>query len=144
MRSNSCKFSSKQKIDTINMTQQTRFKQNFKDDGIYDTRDGFYFRQRKGMLSIRKLELVDLEKLIREVDIDILQQNMEDLTFSDFNEQHLQFFTDLQIVKLFKLSQLIIEYLLYTQNKLVDHLSDLSHKYTAKKRYPYRIFLFHF
>lgn len=112
-----------------------RFPEKSCDGNLFESRDGFYFRQRKGSLNIRGLESIDLEKLIREVDIDLLQQNLEDLTFCDFSEQHLQFLSDRHIIKLFKVSQLIIEYLLYTQNKLVQHLSELSQKYATKKRY---------
>jgi hypothetical protein len=95
---------------------------------------GFYFQQRKGHLNLRKLEQLDLEKIIREVDVDILQQFLEDITFCKFNEQDVQFFTDRQIAKLFNLAQLTIEYLLYSQEKIVNNLNSLAKKYTSKKR----------
>lgn len=105
-------------------------------DGLYDDK-GFFFRQRRGHLNLRRLEAIDLERLIRQVDIDILQQHIEDLTFCDFRENDVHFLTDKQIVKLFRLSQLTIEYLLYSQDKLVSNLSELAKKYSTKKRYDF-------
>ncbi len=110
-----------------------RFKHQSSEEGFFRA-DGFYFRERKGHLNLRKLESVNVDKLIREVDIELLQQNLEELVFCEFEDRHLQFMSDQHIVKLFKLSQLIIEYLLYSQNNLVRQLSTLSDKYTAKKR----------
>ena len=104
------------------------------EEGLYD-RNGFYFRQRRGHLNLRKFEALDMERIIREVDVDLLQQTLEELTFSKFTEHEIQFFSDKQVVKLFNLAQLTIEYLLYSQEKLVNGLNDLAKKYTAKKRY---------
>lgn len=102
-------------------------------DGLYDEK-GFFFRQRRGRLNLRRIEAIDIERMIREVDVDILQQNVEDITFCDFGEDDLHFLSDRQVVKLFKMAQLTIEYLLYSQGKLVSNLNDLSKKYSAKKR----------
>lgn len=101
---------------------------------LYDGK-GFFFRQRRGRLNLRRVEAIDVERMIREVDIDILQQIVEDLTFSEFGEDDLHFLSDRQVVKLFKLAQLTIEYLLYSQGKLVANLNELSKKYSSKKRY---------
>ena len=100
---------------------------------LYDGK-GFFFRQRRGRLNLRKVEAIDIERMIREVDIDILQQVVEDLTFSEFGEDDLHFLSDRQVVKLFKMAQLTIEYLLYSQGKLVANLNELSKKYSSKKR----------
>ena len=102
-------------------------------DELYDGK-GFFFRQRRGHLNLRRLEGIDLERLVREVDVDILQQNIADITFCEFGENDVHFLTDRQVVKIFRLSQLIIEYLLYSQGKLVGNLSELSKKYSEKKR----------
>jgi zinc finger protein DZIP1 len=100
---------------------------------LYDE-SGFFFRQRKGKLNLRKLEAIDLEKVIREVDIDVLQQFIENITFSEFQDYDIHYLTDKHIVKLFKVAQLTIEYLLFSQRKLVNNLSDLAKKYSSKKR----------
>jgi zinc finger protein DZIP1 len=103
------------------------------EEGLYD-RNGFFFRQRRGHLNLRKFEALDLDRIVREVDVDLLQQTLEEITFSKFTEHEIQFFSDKQVVKLFNLAQLTIEYLLYSQEKLVKSLNDLAKKYTGKKR----------
>lgn len=105
------------------------------EDGIYD-RNGFFFQQRSGHLNLRRFEALDLHRLVREVDIETLQENIEEITFTKFSEQDLRYFTDKQVVKLFQTAQLIIEYLLFSQEKLVNNLHTLAKKYTSKKRYP--------
>lgn len=102
-------------------------------DDLYNSK-GFFFRQRRGRLNLRKLEGIDMDRMIREVDVDTLQQHLEDLTFSLFNEDDLQFFSDRQVVKMFRLAQLTIEYLLYSQGQLVNNLGELSKKYSVKKK----------
>ena len=42
--------------------------------------------------------------------------------------------TDPIIIKLFRLTQLIIEYLLYAQEELAHNLQNISKKYSLKKR----------
>jgi zinc finger protein DZIP1 len=102
-------------------------------DNLYDEK-GFFFRQRRGRLNLRKLDSIDMDRMIREVDVDILQQHLEDLTFCLFNEEDLEYFTDRQVVKMFRLSQLTIEYLLYSQGQLVNNLGEISKKYSVKKK----------
>jgi zinc finger protein DZIP1 len=101
--------------------------------GMYGP-NGFFFQQRRGHLNLRSLASIDLEKLVREVDVDLLQLHIENLTFCNLKEEDLKYMTDPQVVKLFKISQLIIEYLLYSQDSLVTNLNELSRKYSAKKR----------
>lgn len=102
-------------------------------DGIYGT-SGFYFQQRRGRLDIRALSQIDIERLVRDVDIDLLQMNLENLTFCNLREEDLRFLTDQNVVKLFRMSQLTIEYLLYAQEQLSGNLNALAAKYTARKR----------
>lgn len=96
--------------------------------------NGFFFKQRRGHLDLRVISSIDLEKLVREVDIDSLQIHIENLTFCNMREEDLRYLTDPQVIKLFKISQLIIEYLLYSQDQFVAKLGDLSKKYLSKKK----------
>jgi hypothetical protein len=41
-------------------------------DGLYGTK-GFYFQQRRGRLDLRGLAQIDIERVVRDVDVDILQ-----------------------------------------------------------------------
>lgn len=94
----------------------------------------FYFQHRRGHLDIRTLARVDLDNIVNNVDIDTLQNLLENITFCNIKESDLKFLTDPLILKLFRLTQLIIEYLLFVQEELVQNVSKLAKKYSSKKR----------
>ena len=94
----------------------------------------FYFQPRRGKLDLKAISKVDLEKLIKDVDIDILQVFLENITFSNIQENDLRFLTDALVIKLFRLAQMTIEYLLYAQEELSESLNKLASKYSSKKR----------
>lgn len=84
-----------------------------------DFRKDFFFRRRHGALDWTKLRSVDLERVVRTVDVDALQENVEHVTFADISEADLAQLTDANFLQLFRLTQLIIEYLLNVQNFLL-------------------------
>ena len=94
----------------------------------------FYFQQRRGSLDLRSISRVDVERIIREVDIDTLQSFLENITFSDLNSEELSLYSDECFVRLFQLSQLTLEYLLNVQDTLASNLDSLAQKYSRKKR----------
>lgn len=94
----------------------------------------FYFQQRRGRLDLRTLSQIDLDKIVRDVDIDVLQAHLENITFSNLKEEDLRFLTDPQVIKLFRTSQLMIEYLLYAQEQLASNLQQMANRYGSKKR----------
>jgi hypothetical protein len=61
--------------------------------------------------------------------------HLENITFCNLREEDLRFITDQHVVKLFRVAQLIIEYLLYAQEQLSSNLNSLASKYSAKKRF---------
>jgi len=83
-------------------------------------RNDFFFRRRNGKLDWRKLANVDLERVVSTVDVATLQDNVEHITFADVGEDDLRYFTDANFMQLFRLTQLIIEYLINVQNFLLD------------------------
>ena len=94
----------------------------------------FYFQQRRGRIDIRSVSQIDVDRIVRDVDIDLLQTHLENLTFSELKESDLRYLTDPQIIKLFQTSQMMIEYLLYVQEQLTTNLQQLADKYVMKKR----------
>jgi hypothetical protein len=60
--------------------------------------------------------------------------NLENITFCNLREEDLRFVTDQHVIKLFRMAQLTIEYLLYAQEQLSTNLNALASKYAAKKR----------
>jgi len=50
-------------------------------------RRDFFFRRRNGKLNWRKIAQVDLERVVRMIDVDTLQDNVEHITFADIGEE---------------------------------------------------------
>ena len=95
---------------------------------------GFHFSQRQGTLDVKSIRLIDLDRVVRETDVDVLQMNIENIAFSHLREDDVRRMSDPDVMKLFRISQLMLEYLLYSQDSLAGELRDLSSRYAAKKR----------
>lgn len=106
---------------------------NLRDNGVYGS-NGFFFQQRTLPLNLRLLSQLDIDRVVRDVDIECLQRHIEQITFCSLREEELKYVTDQQVIKLFRVAQLIIEYLLHSQDKLIKNMDKLASKYVAKKR----------
>jgi len=93
----------------------------------------FFFQQRRGQLKLRSFASLDLERVVRDVDVDLLQSRLEDLTFANLREEDVKYMTDPLLCKLFRTAQLMIEYLLFTQSKLAGNLHNLAGRYSQQK-----------
>ncbi|KAI9351379.1 Iguana/Dzip1-like DAZ-interacting protein N-terminal-domain-containing protein [Obelidium mucronatum] len=94
------------------------------------TMAGFYFKRRSERLDWRLLASLQVDRVQREVDIPALQEIMENITFCDVDAEDVRY-VDPNFLKLFKISQLIIEYLVHTQDFLSETQSVLSHDLQA-------------
>lgn len=83
---------------------------------------GFQFHTRCQKIDWRKIASVDVDKIAREVDVDTLQKNLAHLTFCDIDTELDGALVDRNFVKLFKLAQLCIEYLMHSQELLLQSL----------------------
>jgi hypothetical protein len=90
-------------------------------DATVFAQNSFFFQQRRGKLDMRSLARVDIERVIEECDVGTLQVHLENLTFSDLTTDDMVSYTDEHFLKLFRLSQLTIEYLLNVQNALLTY-----------------------
>jgi hypothetical protein len=102
-------------------------------DGVAFAQTAFFFQQRRGKLDMRSLARVDVERVIEEVDVGTLQMHLENLTFSDLCTDDMAAFTDEHFLKLFRLAQLTIEYLLNVQNALLAYSRDCEEETVALK-----------
>ena len=85
-------------------------------------------------MKLRKFASIDIERVIQDVDVDLLQSHLEELTFCNLREEDIKFMTDSLLVKLFRTAQLMIEYLLFTQSQLANNLKNLAGKYSQQKK----------
>jgi len=90
----------------------------------------FNFKKRREHLDWRMLASIQLDSILYNVDIQKLQEILYNITFSNIEFEDTSSF-DPNLVKLFQIAQLIIEYLLYSQNVLKNS----SKAYNDKMKY---------
>jgi len=87
------------------------------------TGGGFSFQKKHGRIDWRKLAAVDVDKISRDVDVQMLQDNVELVAFCDIDSELSLQGSDANLRKLFKLAQLLIEYLLHSQEYLQGYIN---------------------
>eukprot|EP00903_Cladosiphon_okamuranus_P014853 g13754.t1 len=102
-------------------------------DGIL-RRKSFYFQQRSGKLDMRAIGRVDIDSVVKDVDIDTLQAHLENITFAHVSEDDLRLYSDQCFLNLFRLSQLLLEYLLSVQDTLATSLEALALKHSTVQK----------
>ena len=91
----------------------------------------FRFQARNLSVDWRKLSLIDVDRISETMDIDQLQEYIELVTYASLDE-----LTDIDplFVKLFRLSQFTIEYLLHSQDYLKLLLNKEKQKISKKDK----------
>ena len=77
-------------------------------------------------LHLPRIAKVDIESIVKNVDIELLSSFLEDIAFCDVTEEDLKLHSDRTYVKLFQLCQLIIEYQLDVTDTLSANLNGLA------------------
>ena len=99
----------------------------------------YHFKERSGRLKWKEIMKLDIESIIRSNDLSPLENYLENLIFSSVEESDLEQLPDGYIVKLIKIFQYIMEYLLYTQQRLENENRTLESKYTLLVNESYNI-----
>ncbi|XP_078614709.1 cilium assembly protein DZIP1L-like [Branchiostoma floridae x Branchiostoma japonicum] len=89
---------------------------------------GFQFRKRFERVDWRKIASVDVDRISRELDFHSLQDNIMNITFCDIQQEVDLRMVDPTFVKLFRLAQLTIEYLLHSQDYLTNIVASHDEK----------------
>ena len=78
---------------------------------------------------------LDLDKIVRDVDLKQLESMLQNLTYAQLDREDMERLGDAHFIKLFRLSQLSIEYLIYTQNYLetLTKSLDLHYKHSYEE-----------
>ena len=100
----------------------------------------FTFQERSGALTWRLIMNSDIEKITRNVDLRQLEGLLQNITYSKLDRNDMERFGDDTFIKLFKLSQMSIEYLIYTQNYLecLTKTLDMQYKNVYEQTKVYR------
>uniref|UniRef100_A0A8C0DX33 Cilium assembly protein DZIP1 n=1 Tax=Balaenoptera musculus TaxID=9771 RepID=A0A8C0DX33_BALMU len=91
----------------------------------------FQFRPRLESVDWRRLSAIDVDKVAGAVDVLTLQENIMNITFCKLEDEkcpHCQSGVDPVLLKLIRLAQLTIEYLLHSQEFLTSQLHDLEER----------------
>jgi len=89
----------------------------------------FMFRERKGKLNWRNIANLDVDDLIGRGDVRSLETHLSNITFSQVEQEDIEKFGDATLLKLFRLSQYGLEYLLNCQNYLSNQSQVLDNQY---------------
>lgn len=91
----------------------------------------FQFRPRLESVDWRRLSAIDVDKVAGAVDVLTLQENIMNITFCKLEDEkcpHCQSGVDPVLLKLIRLAQLTIEYLLHSQEFLTSQLRSLEER----------------
>ncbi|KAM5164054.1 cilium assembly protein DZIP1L [Mantella aurantiaca] len=98
----------------------------------------FRFQSRRDGIDWRRISAIDVEKVARELDISTLQENINSITFCNLDNERCPYCqnpVDPVLLKVLKLAQLTIEYLLQCQECLsstVAHLEERVQEATSE------------
>ncbi|KAJ3320558.1 Zinc finger protein dzip1 [Boothiomyces sp. JEL0866] len=108
------------------MAVDTERKRNRKKEKPEAIDKEFYFKPKRQRINWRILTALNVDEIVRKNDIESLQNIIENVTFCDVQDSGVSLVTldletvDPNMLKLFQLAQLIIEFLLYTQTDLIQ------------------------
>ena len=90
----------------------------------------YHFKERNGRLKWKEIMKLDIEAIIHSNDLSPLENYLENLIFASIEDCDLEQLPDSYVVKLIKIFQYIMEYLLYTQQRLENENKTFESKYT--------------
>ncbi|XP_033124983.1 zinc finger protein DZIP1L-like isoform X3 [Anneissia japonica] len=96
--------------------------------GPGNLQQGFRFSRRTERVDWRKIAAVDIERITADGDWNVLQHNIQHVTYCNVDQELDLRGTDPTFVKLFKLAQMIIEYLMISQEHLGSVVNTLEQK----------------
>lgn len=93
----------------------------------------FTFRKRFERVDWKRIAAADVDAITRDLDIQTLQENIMNVTFCNIVAELDVRTIDPNFIKLYKLAQLVIEYLLHSQDYLSGAVSDISQHFSKEK-----------
>lgn len=89
----------------------------------------FKFSERQGRVNWRALINTNLEQVADQIDLRQLESLLQNITYAELDRDDFERMGDAHFCKLFRLAQLSIEYLVYTQNYLETLTKSLDAHY---------------
>ena len=97
-------------------------------------RQGLIFRQRFGRINLQAISTCSLGQIIQEGKVEILQRLLDEVTFSEFTGDDVSAHSVESIAKLVNVMQLIIEYLLQTQEAQMKVMKSRNEQIKSLKK----------
>ncbi|TGZ71050.1 hypothetical protein CRM22_002855 [Opisthorchis felineus] len=94
----------------------------------------FVFRQRKEKVDWRRLASIDVTRVINEMDVGTLQDVLPSVAFCDITCEVDMRYVDSNLIKLFQLAQLLVEYLLHSQSYLISSVDSLKEENSSLQK----------
>ncbi|MEW5312297.1 MAG: hypothetical protein WDW38_003941 [Sanguina aurantia] len=128
--------------DTFDDFRQARDQgvQQHSDSSVAPSFPPFRFDAKRVRIDWRVLHAVDINQLVRDVDLDVLERVVGVVAYGDIEAEDTRHLSELNFIKVFRLSQLMVEYLLYVQECLtashawLQQESSQTDKYVAASR----------
>ncbi|XP_074070951.1 cilium assembly protein DZIP1L isoform X4 [Macrotis lagotis] len=98
--------------------------------GIYET-SAFKFQPRRESVDWRRLSAIDVDRVAQELDVTTLQDHITGVTYCNLDSERCAYCqqpVDPVLLKVLKMAQLIIEYLLHSQDYLSANIVSLEEK----------------
>lgn len=99
--------------------------------------NNFHFSEKNEHINISRFYQINLNKIIENVDIELLLGYLNDIVHCQLTKSDLPKLLDECYINLFGISQLLVEYLLYNESKLLSKLKE--YKKRLLKVYIYNI-----
>ncbi|KAF5398144.1 Zinc finger protein DZIP1L [Paragonimus heterotremus] len=94
--------------------------------GNYTPSQPFIFRKRMEKIDWRRLAAADVNRIASQIDVETLQELLSSVAFCDITTEIDTRYVDANLIKLFQLAQLLVEYLLYSQDYLTSTVNALK------------------
>ncbi|XP_065314196.1 cilium assembly protein DZIP1-like isoform X2 [Gordionus sp. m RMFG-2023] len=108
------------------MREQTCKIPNLKDEIIGEQ---YFFKPRKIKIDWKKIASIDFDTFSPDKDFDKVQQNIFNITYCDIENEFGTTNLNVNFIKLFKISQYTIEYLLFTQDRLLKKINLIHERF---------------
>ena len=89
------------------------------------------FRERSGKFKWKEVLRIDLDNVVKTNDLTPIENLLDNLVFANIDENDIQLLPDNSVVKIVKTYQYILEYLLYTQQKIDSENKIYENNYKA-------------
>ncbi|CAG9462810.1 unnamed protein product [Pedinophyceae sp. YPF-701] len=103
-------------------------------DSVHFKERPFKFTTNRFHIDWRRLHAIDPDRVLRETDTALLESVVDVVAYGDIEAEDPMYLTELNFVKIFRVAQMIIDYLLWVQDTLNGHNEALAKERRALRK----------